>query len=95
MPPRKNGKKRSLQLHPAASDNPRAVAANDRAGKSEPDRLNAAFSAKAAVHAWAKGFARSGQVRDHCQLDPPPGRIMSEQIRRNYPEEYRNSHAAA
>ena len=25
----------------------------------------------------------------------PPGRIMSEQIRRNYPEEYRKSHAAA
>jgi 3-oxoacyl-[acyl-carrier protein] reductase len=25
-------------------------------GKSEPDRLNAAFSAKAAVHAWAKGL---------------------------------------
>ena len=27
-------------------------------GKSEPDRLNAAFSAKAAVHAWAKGLSR-------------------------------------
>ncbi len=25
----------------------------------------------------------------------PPGRIMSEQIRRNYPEEYRRSHAEA
>ena len=25
----------------------------------------------------------------------PPGRIMSEQIHRNYPEEYHNSHAAA
>lgn len=35
-------------------------------GKSEPDRLNAAFSAKAAVHAWAKGaVARCRQIRDH------------------------------
>src|SRR5690349_12267636 len=27
-------------------------------GKSEPEHLNAAFSAKAAVHAWAKGLSR-------------------------------------
>jgi 3-oxoacyl-[acyl-carrier protein] reductase len=27
-------------------------------GKAEPDRLSAAFSAKAAVHAWAKGLSR-------------------------------------
>ena len=46
-------------------------------GKSEPEGLNAAFSAKAAVHAWAKGLSR----------------IMSEQIRRNYPEDYRKRFA--
>jgi NAD(P)-dependent dehydrogenase (short-subunit alcohol dehydrogenase family) len=37
------------------------------------------------------GKKRSGSLSTRS----PPGRIMSEQIRRNYPEEYRNSHAAA
>jgi 3-oxoacyl-[acyl-carrier protein] reductase len=64
-------------------------------GKSEPDRLNAAFSAKAAVHAWAKGLSREVGKFGITVNSIPPGRIMSEQIRRNYPEEYRNSHAAA
>lgn len=62
-------------------------------GKSEPEGLNAAFAAKAAVHAWAKGLSR--EVGEHgitinCI---PPGRIMSEQIRRNYPEDYRERFA--
>src|SRR5213078_389742 len=55
-------------------------------GKSEPEGLNAAFSAKAAVHAWAKGLSREiGQhgITINCI---PPGRIISEQILRNYPE---------
>jgi 3-oxoacyl-[acyl-carrier protein] reductase len=63
-------------------------------GKSEPEGLNAAFSAKAAVHAWSKGLSREiGQygITINCI---PPGRIMSEQIRRNYPPEYRAEHAA-
>src|SRR5215472_15554749 len=64
-------------------------------GKSEPDRLNAAFSAKAAVHAWAKGLSRELGRYGITVNSIPPGRIMSEQIRRNYPEEYRKSHAAA
>lgn len=58
-------------------------------GKSEPDRLNAAFSAKAGVHAWSKGLSREiGKygITINCI---PPGRIMSEQIRRNYPEQER------
>ena len=64
-------------------------------GKSEPEGLNAAFAAKAAVHAWAKGLSR--EIGEHgitinCI---PPGRIMSEQIRRNYPEDYRKSFAEA
>jgi 3-oxoacyl-[acyl-carrier protein] reductase len=55
--------------------------------------LNAAFAAKAAVHAWAKGLSR--EIGEHgitinCI---PPGRIMSEQIRRNYPPEYRERFA--
>lgn len=64
-------------------------------GKSEPDRLNAAFSAKAAVHAWAKGLSREVGKYGITVNSIPPGRIMSEQIRRNYSEEYRKSHAAA
>src|SRR6266481_4224707 len=64
-------------------------------GKSEPDRLNAAFSAKAAVHAWAKGLSRDVGRYGITVNSIPPGRIMSEQIRRNYPEEYRKTHAAA
>jgi 3-oxoacyl-[acyl-carrier protein] reductase len=64
-------------------------------GKSEPDRLNAAFSAKAAMHAWAKGLSRDVGEYGTTVNSIPPGRIMSEQIRRNYPEEYRKSHAAA
>ncbi|HEU0082792.1 MAG TPA: SDR family oxidoreductase [Bradyrhizobium sp.] len=62
-------------------------------GKSEPEGLNAAFAAKAAVHAWAKGLSREvGQhgITVNCI---PPGRIMSEQIRRNYPEDYRTHFA--
>jgi len=62
-------------------------------GKSEPEGLNAAFAAKAAVHAWAKGLSR--EIGEHgitinCI---PPGRIMSEQIRRNYAPDYRERFA--
>ncbi len=58
-------------------------------GKSEPDGVNGAFAAKAAVHAWAKGLSREigkDGITINCI---PPGRIMSEQIRRNYTPEYR------
>lgn len=55
-------------------------------GKSEPERLNAAFSAKAAVHAWSKGLSREVGRHGITINCIPPGRIMSEQIRRNYPE---------
>jgi len=58
-------------------------------GKSEPEGINAAFAAKAAVHAWAKGLSRD-VGRDGITVNCiPPGRIMSEQIRRNYPPDYR------
>ncbi len=62
-------------------------------GKSEPEGLNAAFSAKAAVHAWAKGLSREigkNGITINCI---PPGRIISEQILRNYPPDYRKKHA--
>ena len=62
-------------------------------GKSEPEGLNAAFAAKAAVHAWAKGLSREIGKHGITVNCIPPGRIMSEQIRRNYPEDYRNHFA--
>ena len=62
-------------------------------GKSEPENLNAAFSAKAAVHAWAKGLSREVGKFGITVNSIPPGRIMSEQIRRNYPEDYRKHFA--
>lgn len=58
-------------------------------GKSEPEHLNAAFAAKAAVHAWAKGLSREVGQFGITVNSIPPGRIMSEQILRNYPEHYR------
>lgn len=62
-------------------------------GKSEPEGLNAAFAAKAAVHAWAKGLSREIGKHGITVNCIPPGRIMSEQIRRNYPEDYRERFA--
>jgi len=58
-------------------------------GKSEPDGINGAFCAKAAVHAWAKGLSREVGRHGITVNSLPPGRIMSEQIRRNYTPEYR------
>ena len=63
-------------------------------GKSEPERLIAAHPAKAAIHAWAKGLSREvGQhgITVNCI---PPGRIMSEQIRRKYSPEFRAKQSA-
>ncbi|MDE2581997.1 MAG: SDR family oxidoreductase [Rhodospirillales bacterium] len=62
-------------------------------GKSEPEGLNAAFAAKAAMHAWAKGLSREVGQYGITVNSIPPGRIMSEQIRRNYPEDYRKHFA--
>lgn len=58
-------------------------------GKSEPEGLNGAFAAKAAVHSWAKGLSREVGKHGITVNCVPPGRIMSEQILRNYPPEYR------
>ncbi len=58
-------------------------------GKSEPEGVNGAFSAKAGIHAWAKGLSREVGKSGITVNCIPPGRIMSEQIRRNYTPEYR------
>ncbi|MGP1396709.1 MAG: SDR family oxidoreductase [Inquilinaceae bacterium] len=63
-------------------------------GKSEPENVNGAFCAKAAVHSWSKGLSRevgSDGVTVNCVA---PGRIMSDQIRRNYSPEYRAEQSA-
>jgi len=58
-------------------------------GKSEPEGINGAFCAKAAIHAWAKGLSRELGKFGITVNSIPPGRIHSEQIRRNYSPEYR------
>src|SRR5262245_26647625 len=58
-------------------------------GKSEPDHINGAFCAKAAMHSWAKGLSRMVGARGVTVNCIAPGRIDSEQIRRNYTPEYR------
>ena len=56
-------------------------------GSSEPRSLNAANSAKAAVHAWAKGLSREMGKHGITINSIQPGRIMSEQIVRFHPTE--------
>ena len=63
-------------------------------GKSEPERLIAATPAKAAVHAWSKGLSREVGKYGITVNCIPPGRIMSEQIRRKYSEEFRAAQSA-
>jgi 3-oxoacyl-[acyl-carrier protein] reductase len=62
-------------------------------GKSEPEHLNGAFAAKAGIHAWAKGLSREVGQFGITINSIPPGRIMSEQILRNYPPDYRKTFA--
>jgi 3-oxoacyl-[acyl-carrier protein] reductase len=58
-------------------------------GKSEPEGINGAFCAKAAMHSFAKGLSREVGRHGITVNSIPPGRIMSEQILRNYTPEYR------
>ena len=62
-------------------------------GKSEPERINAAFAAKAAVHAWAKGLSREVGKHGITVNSIAPGRIITEQILRLYPEDERHKFA--
>ena len=63
-------------------------------GKSEPDALIAATPSKAAVHAWSKGLSREVGRHGVTVNCIPPGRIMSEQIRRKYSDEFRAEESA-
>jgi 3-oxoacyl-[acyl-carrier protein] reductase len=63
-------------------------------GKSEPEGLIAATPAKAAVHAWSKGLSRAVGKHGITVNCIQPGRIMSEQIRRKYPPEFRAKQSA-
>lgn len=58
-------------------------------GKSEPEHVNGAFCAKAAMHSWAKGLSRMVGKHGVTVNSVPPGRILSEQILRNYSAQYR------
>jgi len=58
-------------------------------GKSEPEHINGAFCAKAGIHSWAKGLSRMVGKHGVTVNCIPPGRILSEQILRNYTPEYR------
>jgi 3-oxoacyl-[acyl-carrier protein] reductase len=63
-------------------------------GKQEQERLNAAYSAKAGIHAWAKGLSKEVGKHGITVNSIPPGRIISEQILRNNPESVRAEFAA-
>jgi len=63
-------------------------------GKSEPTGLLAVSPAKAAIHAWSKGLSREVGRHGITVNCIPPGRIMSEQIRRKYSEEFRAKQSA-
>jgi len=58
-------------------------------GKSEPEGINGAFCAKAAIHSWAKGLSREVGKYGITVNCIPPGRILSDQILRNNTPEYR------
>ena len=54
-------------------------------GTSEPRMLNAAFTAKAAVHVWAKALSREVAPNGVTVNCLQPGRIRTEQIQKRYP----------
>jgi 3-oxoacyl-[acyl-carrier protein] reductase len=56
-------------------------------GTSEPRMLNAAFTAKAAVHVWSKGLSRELAPHGITVNCLQPGRIHSEQMKQRYPTE--------
>ena len=66
-------------------------------GKNEPEKhpgkINVAMSAKAALHAWSKGLSNEVSRHGVTVNCLGPGKIMSEQIRKNYDEERRRKYA--
>jgi len=63
-------------------------------GKAEPAKLLGVHPAKSAVHNFAKGLSREVGKHNITVNSIPPGKIMSEQIRRKYSEEYRKNFSA-
>jgi len=63
-------------------------------GKAEPAKLLGVHPAKSAVHNFAKGLSREVAKHNITVNSIPPGKIMSEQIRRKYSEEYRKNFSA-
>ncbi|KAA9160754.1 SDR family oxidoreductase [Amycolatopsis acidicola] len=61
-------------------------------GKSEPPRVSGEFCAKAAMHAWAKGLSREVGPDGVTVNSLAPGRILSEQMLRNYTDADRAEH---
>ena len=64
-------------------------------GKAEPGKLLGVHPAKSAVHNFAKGLSRDVAKYNITVNSIPPGKIMSEQIRRKYSEEYRRDFSAS
>lgn len=64
-------------------------------GKAEPAKLLGVHPAKAAVHNFAKGLSREVGRYGITVNSIPPGKIMSEQIRRKYSEQFRKDFAAS
>lgn len=66
-------------------------------GKNEPEKhpgkINVAMSAKAALHAWSKGLSNEVSQYGVTVNCLGPGKIMSEQIRKNYDEKRRRKYA--
>ena len=64
-------------------------------GKAEPAKLLGVHPAKVAVHSFAKGLSRDVAKHGITVNSIPPGKIMSEQIRRKYSEQYRKDFSAS
>jgi 3-oxoacyl-[acyl-carrier protein] reductase len=64
-------------------------------GKAEPARMLGVHPAKVAVHNFAKGLSRDVAKHNITVNSIPPGKIMSEQIRHKYSEEYRRDFSAS
>jgi 3-oxoacyl-[acyl-carrier protein] reductase len=62
-------------------------------GGTEPTKINAGFSGKAALQAWGKGLSREIGKYGVTINSIPPGRILSEQSLRRYPEPERKAFA--
>lgn len=60
-------------------------------GKTEPRDMRTANPSKAACHVWAKGLSRQVAKYGVTVNSIPPGKIISEQILRNYSEKAREA----